>query len=53
MPSPTLNSEEPLDRLKADYGGTLGGYCHVLGRCRESNNVGAVVGEHRLVPRDA
>lgn len=53
MPPPAPNSEEPLDRLKADHGGTLGGYCHVLGRCREPNDVCAVVGEHWLVPRDA
>ena len=25
MPPPTPNSEEPLDRLKADHGGALGG----------------------------
>jgi hypothetical protein len=41
------------DRLEADHGGTLGGHRHVLGRGREPDDVRAVVGEHRLVPRDA
>ena len=41
------------DRLEADHGGALGCHCHVLGGCRESNNVGPVVGKHRLVPRGA
>ena len=30
-----------------------GGHRHVLGRGRESDDVRAVVGEHRLVPGDA
>ena len=41
------------DRLEADHGGALGRHCHVLGGCREPDDVGAMVGEHRLVPRDA
>ena len=41
------------DRLEADHGGALGDHCHVLGGGREPDNVGPVVGEHRLVPRDA
>lgn len=41
------------DLLEADHGGALGCHCHVLGSCREPNDVGAVVGEHWLVPRDA
>ena len=41
------------DLLEADHGGTLGGHRHVLGRGREPDDVRAVVGEHRLVPRDA
>ena len=41
------------DRLKADHGGELGRHRHVLGRGRERNDVGPVVGERRLVPRDA
>ena len=41
------------DRLKADHGGALGGHRHVLGCGREPDDVGPVVGEHRLVPRDA
>ena len=41
------------DRLKADHGGELGCHRHVLGRGRERNDVGPVVGEPRLVPRDA
>ena len=41
------------DRLKADHGGALGGHCHVLGRGREPDDVGPVVGEYRLVPCDA
>lgn len=41
------------DRLEADYGGSLGGHRHVLGRGREPDDVCPVVGEHRLVPRDA
>ena len=41
------------DRLEADHGGALGGHRHVLGRCREPDDVRAVVGEHWLVPRDA
>ena len=40
-------------RLETDYGGALGGYRHVLGRGREPDDVRPVVGEHRLVPRDA
>ena len=41
------------DRLEVDHGDALRGHRHVLGRCRESDDVGPVVGEHRLVPRDA
>ena len=41
------------DRLEADHGGALGGYRHVLGGGREPDDVGPVVGEHWLVPRDA
>lgn len=41
------------DLLEVDHGGALGGHCHVLGRGRESDDVRAVVGEHRLVPCDA
>mgnify|MGYP000905807101 CR=1 FL=1 len=40
-------------RLKADHGGALGGHRHVCGRGREPDDVGTVVGEHWLVPRDA
>ena len=39
--------------LEADHGGALGGHRHVFGRFRESDDVRPVVGEHRLVPRDA
>ena len=38
------------DLLETDHGGALGGHRHVLGRGREP---GPMVGEHRLVPRDA
>ena len=41
------------DRLEVDQGGALGGHRHVLGGCRKPDDVRAVVGEHRLVPRDA
>ena len=41
------------DRLEADHGGPLGHHRHVLGGCREPDDVYPVVGEHRLVPRDA
>lgn len=41
------------DLLEADHGGALGVHRHVLGREREPDDVGPVVGEHRLVPRDA
>lgn len=41
------------DLLEADHGGALGGHRHVLGRGREPDDVGPVVGGHRLVPRDA
>ena len=41
------------DRFEADRGGALGGHRHVLGGCREPDDVCPVVGEHRLVPRDA
>lgn len=39
--------------FEADHGGALGGHRHVLGGGREPDDVGPVVGEHRLVPRDA
>ena len=41
------------DRLEADHGGALGGHRHVLGSGREPDDVRPVVGEHRLIPRDA
>ena len=41
------------DLLEADHGGALGGHRHVLRCGREPDDVRAVVGEHRLVPRDA
>ena len=41
------------DLLETDHGGVLGGCRHVLGRGREPDDVRAVVGKHRLVPRDA
>ena len=41
------------DRLEADHGGALGGHRHVLGGCGEPYDVRPMVGEHRLVPRDA
>lgn len=41
------------DRLEADHGGALGGHRHVLGRGRDPDDIRPVVGEHRLVPRDA
>ena len=41
------------DRLEADHGGALGDHRHVRGRGGEPDDVRAVVGEHRLVPRDA
>ena len=41
------------DRLEADHSGALGGHRHVLGGCREPDDVCPVVGEHRLVPCDA
>ena len=41
------------DLLEADHGGALGCHRHVLGRCRESDDVRPVVGKHRLVPCDA
>ena len=41
------------DRLEADHGGAFGDHCHVLGGCREPDDVRPVVGEHRLVPCDA
>ena len=36
------------DRLEADHGRALGCHRHVLGRCREPDDVRPVVGEHRL-----
>ena len=39
--------------LEADHGRALGGHRHMLGGCREPDDVRPVVGEHRLVPRDA
>ena len=41
------------DGFEADHGGALGSHRHVLGRGREPDDVRPVVGEHRLVPRDA
>lgn len=41
------------DRLEEGHGGALGGHRHVLGCCREPDDVGPVMGAHRLVPRDA
>lgn len=41
------------DRFEVDHSGALGVHRHVLGREREPDDVGPVVGEHRLVPRDA
>lgn len=41
------------DWLRADHGGALGCHRHVLRRGREPDDVRAVVGKHRLVPRDA
>lgn len=41
------------DRHEADHGGALGSHRHVRGRGREPDDVRPVVGEHRLVPRDA
>ena len=41
------------DRLEVDHGGALGCHRHVLGGCREPDDVRPVVGEHWLVPRDA
>ena len=41
------------DGFKADHGGALGGHRHVLGGGREPDDVRPVVGEHRLVLRDA
>lgn len=41
------------DLLETDPGCALGGHCHVLGRCREPDDVRAVVGEYRLVPSNA
>ena len=40
-------------RLEADHGGALGSHRHVLGCSREPDDVRSVVGEHRLIPRDA
>ena len=41
------------DLLEAVHGGALGCHCHVLGGSRETDDVRPVVGEHRMVPRDA
>ena len=41
------------DRLEADHGGAFGGHRHVLGCCREPDDVRPVVGEDGLVPCDA
>ena len=41
------------DLLETDHGGALGDHRHVLGRGREPDDVRPMVGEHRLVPRDA
>lgn len=41
------------DLCEADHGCALGGHRHVLGRGWEPGNVRAVVGEYRLVSRDA
>ena len=41
------------NRLEADHGCALGRHRHVLGGCREPDDVHPVVGEHRLVLSDA
>ena len=41
------------DLLEADHGRALRCHRHVLGGCREPDDVRPVVGEHRLVPRNA
>lgn len=41
------------DGFEVDHGGALRCHCHVRGRGREPDDVGPVVGEHRLVPRNA
>ena len=54
--SPGLAREHCVDvraTLETDHGGALGGHRQVLGRGREPDDVGPVVGEHRLDPRDA
>ena len=48
-----VSASHTHDRLEADHGGALGCHRHVLERCREPDDVRAMVGEHRLVPRDA
>ena len=50
---PTVRTALTHDRLEADHGGALGCHRHVLRYRRKPDDVGSVVGEHRLVPRDA
>jgi len=39
-------------RFEVDHRGALGGHSHVLGGCRELDDVRPVVGEHRLATGD-
>lgn len=41
------------DGFEVDHGGALRCHCHVLGRGRDPDDAGAVVGEDWLVLRDA
>lgn len=41
------------DGFEADRGCAFGSHSHVRGRGREPDDIRAVVGEHRLVPRNA
>jgi len=41
------------DLLEADHGGTLRCHRHLLGSCREPDDVRAMMSEHWLVPGDA
>lgn len=38
--------------FEVDHRGVIGGHSHVLGGCREPDEVRTVVGEHRLAPGD-